>query len=467
MQRIDKTILIVEDEAVIAEDLRMVLEDNGYAVCGVENSVNRAIEAVNRHAPFLVLVDIFLKGARSGIQLAQVLNERNIPFVYVSANCDREILEAAKATSPYGFIVKPFREKDLLVTLDIALYHFEHNRQLKVPRHGGVYRSGSLRQTEAAGFEGIIGQSEPMLQVFRMAEQVAKMDTSVLILGESGTGKEGIATAIHQLSPRAGKPLVKINCAALPANLIESELFGHEKGAFTGAHDRKIGKFERAHGGTIFLDEIGEMSLDLQVKLLRVLQEREIERVGGNGPIAVDVRVITATNRGLEQMIADGKFRLDLYYRLNVFPIPMPALRDRPGDIRLLANHFAGFFANSAGRSGVSISESAMVQLCQYPWPGNIRELQNIIERHVLLLHGDVLDRVVLPSAPVHKDSGDDQPARTISEVERNHIVEVLKKCKNKMSGPGGAAEFLDIPASTLYSRMKKLGISKKEYVKE
>jgi transcriptional regulator with GAF, ATPase, and Fis domain len=293
------------------------------------------------------------------------------------------------------------------------------------------------------------------------------MDTTVLILGESGTGKEGIAAGIHQLSPRAGKPLVKINCAALPVNLIESELFGHEKGAFTGAHDRKVGKFERAHGGTIFLDEIGEMSLDLQVKLLRVLQEREIERVGGNGPIAVDVRVITATNRGLEEMIAEGKFRLDLYYRLNVFPIPMPALRDRPGDIPLLANHFARFFARNAGRPVISISESAMVHLCQYSWPGNIRELQNIIERHVLLLQGDVLDRVVLPTAPASKGGVGDQPARTISEVERNHIVEVLKKCKNKMSGPGGAAEFLDIPASTLYSRMKKLGISKKEYVKE
>jgi DNA-binding NtrC family response regulator len=461
MQRIDKTILIVEDEAVIAEDLRMVLEDNGYTVCGVENSVNRAIEAVNRYAPFLVLIDIFLKGERSGIQLAQVLNGRGIPFVYVSANCDREILEAAKATSPYGFIVKPFREKDLLVTLDIALYHFEHNRQLKAPRRGKVEALGQ------AGFEGIIGESESMLQVFRMAEQVAKMDTTVLILGESGTGKEGIATAIHTLSPRAGKPLVKINCAALPANLIESELFGHEKGAFTGALDRKVGKFERAHGGTIFLDEIGEMSLELQVKLLRVLQEREIERVGGNGPIAVDVRVITATNRDLEEMIAEGEFRLDLYYRLNVFPILIPALRNRPGDIRLLAKHFALYFARSTGRPAISISESAMAQLCQYPWPGNIRELQNIIERHVLLLQGEVLDRFDLPAAPAFKGAGDEQPARTISEVERNHIIEVLRKCKNKMSGPGGAAEFLDLPASTLYSRMKKLGISKKEYVKE
>jgi DNA-binding NtrC family response regulator len=452
-----KRILIVEDEAIIAQHLRVALEDGGYDVSGSINSVNKALKHIETEAPFLAIIDIFLKGSDTGIDLAHILNKKNIPFIYVSANCNREVLDAAKATHPYGFIVKPFRQKDLLVTLDIALYHYEHSRQLLSDKKADA-------SPATTAFEGIIGKSPPMLEAFDLARQVGPMDTSVLILGESGTGKEGIAAALHKLSPRSDHPFVKINCAAIPANLIESELFGHEKGAFTGAYEARIGKFERANGGTIFLDEVGEMSADLQVKLLRVLQEKQIERLGGNKTIDVDVRVIAATNRNLEAMIAAGDFRLDLYYRLNVFPILMPPLHSRKGDIPLLTEFFIRHFSKKIGKTIKTIDDSCMRDLENYPWPGNVREMQNIIERAVLLAKGDEILNIVFPTATTRKETVSfPQPAtpKTMEEMEREHILTVLKKCNHRVAGPGGAAEFLNLPPSTLYSRIKKLGISK------
>ncbi|MBS1564520.1 MAG: sigma 54-interacting transcriptional regulator, partial [Bacteroidetes bacterium] len=313
--------------------------------------------------------------------------------------------------------------------------------------------------------DNIIGSSPALLYVMDMINRVAPSDTSVLILGESGTGKERMADSIHHLSPRKDHPFVKVNCGALPAALIESELFGHEKGAFTGAIEKRIGKFERADKGTIFLDEIGELPLELQVKLLRVLQEKEIERVGARSPVKINVRVIAATNRNLEREVAEGRFRLDLYYRLNVFPVLLPPLRERREDLPALVDHFIGQYNRKAGRKITGVTDKVLKKMMAYDWPGNIRELENLIERNILLAKSTVIDEINLP-AFIQKESPAATTAegiKSIAENEKEHILAVLKKCNGKIWGLGGAAELLDLPPSTLKSRMKKLGI-KKEY---
>lgn len=313
----------------------------------------------------------------------------------------------------------------------------------------------------------IIGESSIMKEVYNLVAKVAPTDSTVLILGETGTGKELIARAIHNDSPRREKLMVKVNCATLPANLIESELFGHERGSFTGATERRLGKFELANGGTLFLDEIGEMPLDLQVKLLRALQEREIERIGGKATIKVDVRIIAATNRDLEVEMAEGRFRRDLYYRLNIFPISLPPLRERSGDIPLLANYFIKRFAKKAGRRMDMICQQALQQLMNYDWPGNIRELEHQLERSVLLASGSSLKNIYLPSQknkPCFSSHTDEIKIKTIDENERNHISKILKYCKGRVGGEMGAADLLGVPPSTLFSKMKKLGI-KRDYV--
>ncbi|MCF2444112.1 sigma-54 dependent transcriptional regulator [Dyadobacter sp. CY345] len=467
-------ILIVEDEYIVAGDIRITLENAGYTVCSIAFSVDEALEIIANEKPCLIVLDIYLQGARTGIDLALLLNEMNLPFIYLSANSSTQVLQAAKATNPYGFLVKPFREKDLLVTLDIAQYRHHYDQQQKpklrnISEYQSAFKSTFSERADIdkskIEFEGIIGTSEGMQEVFELVMQVAASTTSVLILGESGTGKEGIASIIHKLSPRKNKPFIKVNCAALPANLIESEFFGHEKGSFTGAYERRIGKFEQASGGTIMLDEIGEMPVDFQVKLLRVLQEKEIERIGGKGSIKIDVRVIAATSRNLEKEIASGRFRLDLYYRLFVFPIVLPPLRERPVDIPLLAFHFLKYYAKLTGKRVDSISDSAMERLITYAWPGNVRELQHLIERSVLLTSGKQIEELTLPFP---NDAKVDIAARntgfavkTMEELERDHILSVLRKCNNRISGPNGAAVLLDLPVSTMVSKMKKLGIVK------
>jgi DNA-binding NtrC family response regulator len=457
----NEQILIVEDELIVASDLRLTLERAGYRICGIARSVFRAQEILKTVRPDIVLLDIYLKGDLTGIDLAAELNKSKIPFVYLSANCNSQVLDAAKLTRPYGFLVKPFREKDLLVTLDIARYRHNHQQELR----SNTIVVGSV-QPVIPHFQGIIGNSKVMQNIFHLVRQVAPMDTSVLVLGETGTGKEGIANAIHQLSARKTKAFVKVNCAALPAQLIESELFGHEKGAFTGAVDKRIGKFEQADGGTIFLDEIGEMPVDLQVKLLRVLQEREIERIGGKGPVKVNVRIIAATSRNLEKEIANGNFRLDLYYRLHVFPIQMPPLRERKEDIPLLVSHFIQMYAARTSKTILDISPAIMHSITAYHWPGNVRELQHLIERSILLAKDGVIRKIDLPT--VTEAVAENTPSgqiKTITELERDHILSVLKMCNNKIAGPGGAAELLDLPPTTLASKMKKLGITRKHSV--
>lgn len=642
-----KKILIVEDEFIIADVLNNILKTAGYDVCGIADSVKEALEMIDKFKPGFVLLDIYLKGKLTGIDLAHRLTEMNIPFIYISANSNQKVLEAAKVTNPYGFVIKPFREKDVLLALDIAVYRYENllengMRQnavlqkkaaeilasaisweqkilqigktlqphipfeflsagmkqedgesfyeicfsrigfdeyqfigcpelmvitnskmhelaklkaadladpiatwydenelemlLKKPslkklftdiyslkshlplpislansktfylnfysRRPDAYQADHLAlisrlqqfltgfmegMVHAANspllnsvsdytikqpaaildkpnpFAGIIGSSHLLLNVFDNVIQVSRSDSSVLILGESGTGKEKIAEHIHALSLRKDKPFIRINCAALPTSLIDSELFGHEKGAFTGAYEKKIGRFEQAHTGTIFLDEIGELPLESQSKLLRVLQEKEIERIGGRVTIKTDVRIIAATNRNLDKEVAEGRFRLDLFYRINVFPILMPPLRDRKEDIEDLATHFLKIYARKAGKTVRGISPQVLENMKQYHWPGNIRELENLIERNVLLTRDDMINNMALPTQLEQPAAGIpvQNSITTMSEGERAHIVAALKKCNGKIWGDGGAASLLNIPPTTLNSKMKKLGIRK------
>lgn len=637
-----KRILIVEDQFIEAHDLQLILEKANYEVTGIARSVEQALEQIQIEKPDLVFLDIMLKGSRNGIELAHYLKEKYIGFIFISANSSKSILDQAKTTQPYGFIVKPFRDQDVLTTLEIAFYRQQYSlesqlmqqfqlqkeiteiinsnlkredallafgkiiqtyipfdyleagfvtsthydqlgiirknidlyqiidskklsqiavvsekelnetyRKSKVDKESIIYSEESLinnfqdapikaliahnfgiksylvfpvsiatiqsyhftfysrnlsiysqenlkllhalehtfsqfitkiysredlslptQKTEiknlkpadtTEGFEGIIGNSSQMISVFNYIRKVAPSDTSVLVLGESGTGKEKIAQSIHALSPRKDKPLVIINCGAIPENLAESLLFGHEKGAFTGAMDRRIGKFEMADGGTVFLDEIGEMSLELQVKLLRVLQEREIERVGGTSSLKIDVRIIAATNKNLEEEVAAGRFRMDLYYRLHVFPIVVPSLKKRKEDIPDLANHFIKVYSEKMGRKAPNLSDFALQQIMSYNWPGNIRELEHVMQRAILLTDGNTIKEIELSmSSKMHPEQVSESfSIKTILENERDYILYILKKCNGKISGAGGAAEILDIHPSTLNSKIKKLEIKR------
>jgi len=451
-------LLIVEDQFIEANNLKIILKKAGYAVCPIARSVPEAVQIVDQEKPDMVLLDIFLDGPQTGIDLAHILRERGIAFVFLSANSNKQTLNAAKATNPYGFLVKPFRERDVLVMLDVALYRHDESQS----KAKGTASKQQLKQGGEDAFRLIKGESDGLKNVLEQVAIVAKSDVSVLVLGESGTGKELIAKAIHQLSNRHLKPLVVVNCAALPANLIESELFGHEKGSFTGASEKRIGKFEQADGGTVFLDEIGELPPDLQVKFLRVLQEKEIEPIAGKKK-SVNLRVIAATNRNLIDEMASGRFRMDLYYRLNVFPIILPPLRERKEDIVLLAEHFLKLFASKEHKVISGFSDQVIKALVNYSWPGNIRELENIIERSVLLSTGRIITSVSIPS---EKPQGNAENytgrIKTMTENERDHILSALEMCNWKIYGEGGAAEMLDMNGNTLHSRMKKLGIEKR-----
>ncbi len=331
-----------------------------------------------------------------------------------------------------------------------------------------LYLEDEIR-TEA-NFEEIVGKSTELRRVLGLVETVAPTDSTVLVYGDTGTGKELIARAIHNLSPRRTKTFVKLNCAAIPTGLLESELFGHEKGAFTGAIAQRVGRLELANNGTLFLDEIGDIPLELQPKLLRVLQEREFERLGSTRTIRTDVRLIAATNRDLGAMVEEQKFRSDLFFRLNVFPVKLPALRERPEDIPLLVRHFAEEFSRRMNRTIETIPSETMNALCQYSWPGNIRELQNVIERAVILSSGPTLKVPVAElqprtmTVPANEDASSRstkrRPVRSIlAEVDRNEIIQALKEADGRVGGANGAASRLGLKRTTFITRMKKLGI--------
>jgi len=636
-------VLIVEDQFLEADSLSIILKKEGYEIQGIAKSVDEAVKLIDKSKPDIALVDVFLKGNLTGIDLARLLDKKNIPFIFLTANSNSITMDEALATKPFGFLIKPFREREIVMTLNIAVYRHQKSiefisRQhqwlgqllqdiidmngtrsekmltlvkaltsflpidfvvidtdLTNPDESAVYRYqrigfdeyvrfdtasspgqyefqrsdlvamrrknrekrtpyylngeqyledcktdrveqkiaqikefrsklwvpllkhwdldmsvafysctdniysaehielivsvqgllaeviNSIRKTENdqdlplktqrikhpgqllnPELEGIIGRSPKLLEALDKVSQVAPFDNTVLIMGETGVGKEGLVKALHQLSNRKSKPFVKVNCAAIPVNLIESELFGHEKGSFTGSVEKRIGKFEFANEGTLFLDEIGELPLEVQSKLLRAIQEKEIERVGGRTTIKIDARIIAATNRNLPQEIADGNFRLDLYYRLNVFPITLAPLRERKQDIPALANHFLKIFRHTSGEKDVAISEAAMKQLCAYNWPGNIRELQHLIERHVLMTKRSIIDSFEMPEPfPIARFVlNPDLEIKSFDEMDKEHIISALRKSNGKIAGQGGAGELLKLRPTTLRSKMKRLGIT-------
>jgi DNA-binding NtrC family response regulator len=646
-----KKILIIEDEFVVANALRLTLEQAGYNVTGIAASAEDADEQLQLQRPDFVLLDIQLEGKRSGIDLAKKLNEDHIAFIYLSANSSQSVLEEAKATDPYGFLIKPFREKDLLVTLEIASYRqknalesklkqevllqkhltdisnessdpaqkllklaqairlkipfdlmvsgsrpvheaqftgngylrvgydeyqhiaekelmtiaglnrdtlsailknsyplsdftiyeeiaddqtsftplqkvwlksfnisssllfsvvtssglivdycfYSRERDVYTQKHLAVlkqFRTSLTKLTETMfpaaispatkltiadtdpgsapqqkEFKGIIGSHPLLLAALDFATQVAPYNTSVLILGESGTGKEKVARAIHELSSRKNGPFIEVNCGAIPVTLIESELFGHEKGAFTGATEKRKGRFEQAEGGTVFLDEIGELPLEMQVKLLRVLQERQINNVGSNTSKKIDVRIVAATNRNLEKEVAEGNFRLDLYYRLNVFPITLPPLRERKSDITKLITLFAQKFFNSFNKPFNGISQAMIDAMLAYDWPGNIRELENVLERSVILHQGNSELQLMQHLSAARAEPSGKVSIETLEDVkyiqqqtEKAYIISILKKAEGRIRGTNGAAELLNLKPTTLESRMAKLGITKNDY---
>jgi formate hydrogenlyase transcriptional activator len=393
---------------------------------------------------------IFQFGARSGCFVPLLTAHRTLGVLMVSANEDARFTQ---------------RDLDLLVQIGgqvaIAIENaqaFEEISELKDRiASEKVYLEEEIRGEH--NFGEIVGDSPALMRVLRQVETVAPTESTVLLLGETGTGKELVARAVHDRSDRRGRTLVKMNCAAIPSGLLESELFGHEKGAFTGAIERKVGRFELAHQGTLFLDEVGDIPLDLQAKLLRVLQDHEFERLGSTRSIKVDVRIVAATNRPLEQMVAERQFRSDLFYRLNVFPIVLPPLRDRRDDIPRLVHYFVQKFARRMKRQIDTIPSEAMAALCQWPWPGNVRELENVIERAVIQSKGPALQ------LPLHEFRAAQAPptgsAVTLEDAERDHILKALRETDWIVGGPKGAAARLGMKRTTLHSRMEKLGISR------
>jgi formate hydrogenlyase transcriptional activator len=367
-----------------------------------------------------------------------------------------------KAEGAYEGVDRDFLQQlanQVAVGVENALA-FQEIEELKQKLHKEkVYLEEELQP--GGNFEAVVGESRALVRVLKEVETVAGTDSTVLICGETGTGKELIARAIHQLSPRRDRTFVKLNCAAIPTGLLEGELFGHEKGAFTGAITRRVGRFELADQGTLFLDEVGDIPLDLQPKLLRVLQEQEFERLGSTQTLWVNVRLIAATNRDLAQMVAAGQFRADLYYRLKVFPVVVPALRERPEDIARLVRHFTRRFADRMGKQIETIPASVMEALTKYAWPGNVRELENLIERSVILTSGPVLF-VPLEELTAVEESQEDAPGGpTLADAERGHLLRVLREANWVLGGPNGAAARLGIKRSNLQWKMKKLGITR------
>ncbi|QQS47577.1 MAG: sigma-54-dependent Fis family transcriptional regulator [Acidobacteriota bacterium] len=442
------TILIVEDEDLMRGILAGIMSDAGFRVIEA-SSGEQALELFAAETPALTITDIEL-GKMNGIELLDRIKQLDLEamVIMITAYSSVETAIAALRKGAYDYITKPFINEDILQTVRNALRQrelFTENRYLR----------RELKQRY--NFESIIGRSDSLMNIFKMIEKISEINSSVLIQGESGTGKELIARAIHYNSPRADGAFVAINCAALPENLLESELFGYVKGAFTGAHSNKIGLFKTADGGTLFLDEVSEMPPSLQVKLLRALQEREFIPLGSSKPITFDARIIAATNRNLEEEISANRFREDLYYRLSVFSMTLPPLRERREDIPLLVRYFIEKYARALNIPPKPVSDEAMQALISYEWRGNVRELQNAIERAVTLSDDTIelshLPQKVLESSSTIRDlTGQTLP---LEEVERRHILETLKKVSDDKTR---AAELLGIDLSTLYRKLKKYG---------
>jgi formate hydrogenlyase transcriptional activator len=405
------------------------------------------------------VLDVQLPGL-SGLELQQELakDEAPMPIIFITGHGDIPMTVRAMKAGASEFLTKPFRDQDLLNAVAQAMHN---DRQMAPCTHTPVAATPDAAACVRSDsrFSEIIGTSAALRRVLQAVETVAPTDATVLLLGETGTGKEVIARAIHTLSRRRAQAFVKLNCAAIPTGLLESELFGHEKGAFTGAMAQRLGRFELAHRGTIFLDEVGDIPLELQPKLLRVLQEREFERLGSSRTLHTDARLIAATNRDLAAMVEERQFRADLFYRLNVFPVEVPPLRERREDIPLLVRHFVAQCARQMQRTIDTIPSATLEALCRYPWPGNIRELQNCIERAVILSPGPVLQVPLDDLRSGALPSPEREKLQTLEDADRALILATLKETKWVLAGPKGAAVRLGLNRSTLAFRMKKLGI--------
>jgi two-component system, NtrC family, response regulator HydG len=435
-------LLVVDDELIVRDSLDKWFREEGYDVT-VAESAQDALTKMAAKRFDLALVDIKMPGT-DGVELQRRMHEIDpeMLVIIMTGYASVETAVAALKNGAYDYVSKPFDPDDIAHSVHNALSHKRAEQE-----------NVRLRETVASVVrpQEIVGQSAAMVRVFEAIQTVGPTDATVLITGESGTGKELCARAIHASSPRHYNPLVVIHCGALAETLLESELFGHEKGAFTGAQYRKKGSFEVAEGGSVFLDEVGDISLKTQTDLLRVLQEREITRVGSTHPIQVDFRCIAATNKKLEQLIEEGRFRPDLFYRLNVFQIQLPALRDRKGDIPILVEHFVRKFSASMNKRINRVSPAAMALLDRYQWPGNVRELENAVERAMVVAQEpEIREEDFALRLPL----AEHQP-RTLEDMERAHILAVLEDCKGNQTL---AAEVLDIDRVTLHNKLKKYG---------
>ena len=454
-------ILYVEDDAVSGRLVQSIVEREGYRI-RIVSSGQEFVKSLADNRPDLVLVDLHLPDA-SGLDLLAKSRYRypEVPVIMVTAsNSVSDVVNALKGGAT-DYVTKPVDHQRLMVSLTNALKMLRQQQDLAKLRS---------ELSETYKLEHMIGSTPAMEDVRELIRQSAPSDATVLILGESGTGKELVARALHYSSPRFNKPFIDVNCAALTETLIESELFGHERGAFTSAISRRRGKFEQANGGSLFLDEIGDMPLSTQAKILRVLQERTFQRVGGEEKITVNVRVICATNRNLEQAVQSGSFRNDLFYRVNMFVIDVPPLRERAADVPALARHFLAIGSRSGRYTARSISDSALAALCEHPWPGNVRELQNAVERAMMICREEEVQIFHLPPAVLHGKPLDAQPVPSVSasagrnlveaveSFERTMILDALEKCDwNKTQ----AARHLGVTRRILSYKITTLGIDK------
>jgi two-component system, NtrC family, response regulator HydG len=446
-------VLVVDDEAGIRAALKQLLEGHGHAVTVAEDGLE-ALDRVAELPPDVVVTDLDMP-KMGGMELIGRLREqdRELAVIVVTSAADVKSAVAAMRAGATDYITKPVELEELLLSIERAIEH----RNVRVENEN---LRQQIRETSGEGVQGLIGSSPAMQNVYRLARQVASSKATVLITGESGTGKGELARTIHRLSPRAGHPFVAVHCASLAETLLESELFGHEKGSFTGADRRRAGRFEQANLGTIFLDEVGEIPASIQVKLLTVLQERKFERVGGNESIPTDVRILAATNRDLAADVAAGRFREDLYYRLNVVHVVMPPLRARPGDIMALADHFLRRFSAENHKVIAGFSDRAKTRIRGYRWPGNVRELENAIERAVVLCDGDLIEEGHLPQGSVAGANleGIEIPGATMAELEKFAIVKTLESVDGSTQR---AAEVLDISPRTIQYRLHEYGLAR------
>jgi len=503
---LQQSILVVDDTPTNVKVLLEMLSREGYRVL-VAREGESAIEQARYAQPSLILLDVMMPGI-DGYETCKRLKRdpatASIPIIFMTALGDLEDKVKGFAAGAADYVVKPFEHEEVLARVRT---HVEMRRlQLELQSTNQmldakvIERTAELKKaldeveklknrlqsenkylqqeiSEQSGHRDIVGESAALKDVLRKVDLVAAADTTVLIHGETGSGKELIARALHDRSPRRERPMVKLNCSAISAGLVESELFGHLKGAFTGATEKRVGRFELADGGTLFLDEVSELPLDTQTKLLRVLQEGEFEPVGSSKSVKVNVRVIAASNRNLQSDVASGRFRADLFYRLNVFPIDVPPLRHRVDDIPALAEFFMQRFARKMGKPLKRIAPETLARLKCHSWPGNIRDLQNVIERATVLSMGDALtvDWELGPvgascfAAAANSNGESKSEAKpdslALDEIERQHFISVLKKTRGVIEGENGAAKLLNLKPSTTRFRIKKLGITREQYV--